>query len=209
MSCSRSGKRSVPWEKVQLMNPFVRTFRGIEPQLGDRVYIDPAATVIGKVTLGDDVSVWPGAVIRGDMEAIQVGHRSNVQDNAVLHTTHAGEFNPDGWRLIIGDDVVIGHRAILHGCIIGDRVLVGNGAIINDGAVIEDELIVGAGCVVPPRKTLQSGFVYVGNPCRQLRPITDQERRFFRYSPAHYVKLKDHYLADRRADEATSKGQTS
>ncbi len=173
----------------------IRSFQGISPQLGARVYIDPAATVIGDCLLGDDVSVWPGAVIRGDLLPIAIGSRSNVQDNAVLHTTHMSQYNPDGWPLVIGEDVVIGHRAVLHGCRVGNRVLVGIGAIVNDGAVIEDEVIVGAGCLVPPGKTLTSGYVYVGNPAKQLRAITDSERTFFTYSPANYVRLKDKYLA--------------
>ena len=179
----------------------IRSFKGISPQLGQRVYIDPASTVIGNVSLGDDVSVWPGAVIRGDMHSITVGHRSNVQDNAVLHITHASQYNPGGFPLTIGDDVVIGHRAILHGCTLGNRILVGNGAIVNDGATIEDEVIVGAGCLVPPGKRLESGFVYVGNPCRQMRPVSDQEKMFFRYSPSNYVKLKDAYLAEQETNE--------
>jgi len=174
----------------------IRSFGSHTPQLGDRVYVDPAATVIGQVSLGSDASVWPGAVIRGDMHTITIGSRSNVQDNAVLHITHASDFNPGGWPLTIGDDVIIGHRAILHGCTLGNRILVGNGAIINDGAIIEDEVIVGAGCMVPPGKRLESGFVYVGNPCRQARPVSDHERGFFKYSPANYVKLKDQYLAE-------------
>ena len=176
------------------MNRSLRPYNGITPKLGQRVYIDPAATVIGDVTLGDDVSVWPGAVIRGDMHWIKVGHRTNVQDNAVLHITHASDYNPDGFPLTIGDDVVIGHRAILHGCTLGDRILVGNGAIVNDGAVVHDEAIIGAGCMVPPGKVLESGYVYVGNPARPLRPTSEDERKFFRYSPAHYVELKDEYL---------------
>ena len=174
----------------------IRPFNGHQPSLGARVYVDPAATVIGQVTLGDDCSVWPGAVIRGDMHSIAIGDRTNVQDNAVLHITHASDFNPSGWPLQIGSDVIIGHRAILHGCTLGNRILVGNGAIINDGAIVEDEVIVGAGCMVPPGKRLHSGFVYVGNPCRQARPVSDKERGFFRYSPANYVKLKDQYLAE-------------
>lgn len=177
------------------MVPPLRSYGDITPTLGKRVYIDPAATVIGDVVLGDDVSVWPGAVVRGDMHSIRVGHRSNVQDNAVLHITHPSDYNPGGWPLVIGDDVVIGHAAVVHGCRIGNRVLIGIGAIINDGTVVEDEVIIGSGCLVPPGKTLASGFVYVGNPCRQLRPITDQERSFFTYSAANYVKLKDEYLA--------------
>jgi carbonic anhydrase/acetyltransferase-like protein (isoleucine patch superfamily) len=157
------------------------------------------ATVIGDAVLGDDVSVWPGAVIRGDMHSIRVGDRSNVQDNAVLHITHASDYNPGGWPLAIGDDVVIGHSAVVHGCRIGNRVLVGIGAIVNDGAVVEDDVIIGAGCVVPPGKMLASGFVYVGNPCRQLRPLTQEERMFFTYSAANYVKLKDEYLTEQHA----------
>jgi len=178
------------------MDHSIRSHRGISPKLGQRVYIDPAATVIGDVHLGDDASVWPGAVIRGDMHSIRIGDRSNVQDNAVLHITHASDFNPNGWPLNIGDDVVIGHRAVLHGCTVGNRILIGNGAIINDGAVVEDEVIVGAGCMVPPGKALASGFVYVGNPCKQMRPLSEKEKAFFSYSAANYVKLKDEYLAE-------------
>lgn len=188
------------FSKVEPMYPSIRSHKGITPRLGERVYIDPAATVIGDVSLGDDVSVWPGAVIRGDMHTIKVGNRSNVQDNAVLHITHASEYNPGGWPLTIGDDVVIGHRATLHGCTLGNRILVGIGAIVNDGAVIEDEVIIGAGCMVPPGKTLESGYVYVGNPCKQLRPVTEKERGFFEYLPANYVRLKDQYRAEQGAD---------
>ena len=178
------------------MDHSIRSHRGISPKLGQRVYIDPAATVIGDVHLGEDASVWPGAVIRGDMHSIRIGDRSNVQDNAVLHITHASDFNPNGWPLNIGDDVVIGHRAVLHGCTVGNRILIGNGAIINDGAVVEDEVIVGAGCMVPPGKTLASGYVYIGNPCKQMRALSEKEKAFFSYSAANYVKLKDEYLAE-------------
>ena len=174
----------------------LRTLNNISPRLGARVYIDPQATVIGDVTLGDDVSVWPGAVIRGDLLPITLGPRSNVQDGVVLHTTHDSRFNPGGFPLTIGADVVIGHRAVLHGCTVGDRVLVGIGAIVNDGAVVEDEVMIGAGCLVPPGKRLQSGAVYVGNPARVLRPLTDAEREHLAYSPANYVRLKDGYLAE-------------
>ena len=175
----------------------IRSHRGHAPKLGQRVYIDIAATVIGNVWLDDDCSVWPGAVIRGDMHSIRIGARSNIQDNAVLHITHASDFNPQGWPLTIGADVVVGHGAILHGCTIKDRILVGNGAIVNDGAEIDPEVIIGAGCVVPPGKKLTSGFVYVGNPCRTLRPITSDEKAFFSYTAANYVKLKDRDVAER------------
>lgn len=173
-------------------------FQGTSPVLGDDVFIHSAATVIGAVFLGKDVSVWPGAVIRGDMMPIHIGDRSNVQDNAVLHTTHASEsYNPDGFPLTIGEDVVIGHKAVLHGCRVADRVLIGIGAILNDGVVVESDVIVGAGTLVPPGKRLESGFVYAGNPARQLRPLKEQERSFLRYSPLNYVKLKNRYLAEK------------
>ena len=175
----------------------LRPHNGKSPLVGERVYIDPACTVIGDVSLGDDCSVWPGTVIRGDMHRIRIGQRCSVQDGAVLHITHASDYNPDGWPLTIGDDVTIGHKAVLHGCTVGSRVLVGVGAIVMDGAVVEDEVIVGAGCMVPPGKTLQSGYVYVGNPVKQLRPLSEKECSFFQYTAGNYVKLKDQYLREK------------
>jgi carbonic anhydrase/acetyltransferase-like protein (isoleucine patch superfamily) len=175
----------------------VRSYNGIAPKLGEGVYIDPAATVIGEVELGDEVSVWPCAVIRGDMHWIKIGSRSNVQDGAVIHTTHASEeFNPDGFPTLVGEDVTIGHSAVLHGCTIEDRVLIGIGAIINDGVTIKSGAMVGAGCVVPPGKTLEGGYVYIGNPAKQLRPLSEGETKFLGYSPQNYIKLKNQYLAD-------------
>jgi carbonic anhydrase/acetyltransferase-like protein (isoleucine patch superfamily) len=128
------------------------------------------------------------------MHHIRVGARTSIQDNAVLHITHASDFNPGGWPLVIGDDVTIGHRACLHGCTIGSRVLVGIGATILDGAVVEDDVVIGAGTLVPPGKRLESGFLYVGSPCKQARPLKDSEMRFFQYSAQNYVKLKNEYL---------------
>ena len=128
----------------------IRPFQDMTPRLGERVFIDDSAVVIGDVSLGDDSSVWPQAVIRGDMHRISIGQRSSVQDGSVLHITHAGPFNADGWPLTIGDDVTIGHKALLHGCTVGNRVLIGMGAIVMDGAVIEDDVVLGAGSLVPP-----------------------------------------------------------
>lgn len=176
------------------MSDPLRSYRGQRPVLGENVYVDPAAVVIGDVVLGTDCSVWPGAVIRGDMHSIRVGARTSVQDNAVLHITHASDFNPGGWPLIVGDDVTIGHGACLHGCTIGNRVLVGIGATVLDGAIVEDEVVIGAGTLVPPGKRLESGFLYVGSPSKQARPLKDSERRFFLYSAQNYVKLKNEYL---------------
>lgn len=153
--------------------------------------------VIGEVELGHDVSVWPCAVIRGDMHYIKVGARTSVQDSAVLHITHASDYNPDGWPLIIGEEVTIGHGACLHGCRVGNRVLVGIGATILDGAVVEDDVVIAAGTLVPPGKKLVSGYMYMGQPCRQARPLSEKERSFFSYSAQNYVNLKNDYLGQK------------
>ena len=147
----------------------LRSFNGKSPQLGARVLIDPSAVVLGDVVLGDDVSIWPQVAVRGDMHSIRVGARTSVQDGCVLHITHAGPFNPDGWPLIIGDEVTIGHNATLHGCRIGDRVLVGMGAVVMDGAIVEDSVVIAAGALVTPGKRLRSGYLYAGSPAREMR----------------------------------------
>lgn len=172
----------------------IRPFQNTRPQLGDKVYVDDSAVVIGDVTLGDDSSVWPQAVIRGDMHRIRIGQRTSIQDGSILHITHAGPYNEMGWPLTIGDDVTIGHRTILHGCTIADSVLIGNGAIVMDGAVIESEVIVGANALVPPGKKLASGYLYIGSPCKAVRMISEQEKTFFHYTAANYVKLKNQYM---------------
>ena len=174
----------------------IRTYQGKTPSLGERVFVDASAVVIGDVEIGADSSVWPLVVIRGDMHRIRIGARTSVQDGSVLHITHAGPFNPDGFPLTIGDEVTIGHKVLLHGCTIGSRILVGMGSIVMDGAVIEDEVILGAGSLVPPGKTLESGFLYVGSPGKKARPLTDKERAFFSYTAGNYVKLKDQHLAE-------------
>ena len=171
----------------------IRSHKGYQPRFGKRVWIDPTATVIGDVELGDDCSVWPMTTIRGDMHRIRIGNRCSIQDGSVCHITHAGPYNPDGWPLIVGDDVTVGHKALLHGCTIGSRVLVGMGAIIMDGAVVEDEVIIAAGTLVPPGKTLETGYLYRGSPARQARALNQDEKEFFRYTAANYSKLKDIY----------------
>ena len=173
----------------------IRSYLGMTPILGARVFVDPSAVVIGEVELGEDVSGWPLTVIRGDMHHIRIGARTSVQDGAVLHITHASDYNPGGWPLLIGEDVTIAHQAMLHGCSIGNRVLIGMKAMVMDGAIIEDEVIIAAGAIVPPGKRCESGFVYMGTPAKQQRPISEKERSFFRYTAANYVKLKDKHIA--------------
>ena len=172
----------------------IRTALGITPSLGARVLIDPTAVVMGDVWLGDDVSVWPHAAMRGDVQIIRIGARTNIQDGTVLHVTHEGPYNPDGFPLHIGDDVTVGHRALLHGCTVGDRVLVGMGAIIMDKVVVEDEVMIAAGSLVTPGKRLRSGHLYAGSPARQVRTLSESEQRFLQYSADGYVSLKQRYL---------------
>lgn len=174
----------------------MRAFEGKRPSPGKANFIDPSAQLIGDVELGDDCSVWPCAVIRGDMHRIRIGHRVSVQDNAVLHITHDSRFNPGGYPLTIGDDVTIAHQAMLHGCTVGSRVMIGMQAMVMDGAVIEDEVILAAGSLVPPGKRLASGFLYRGRPATAARPLTDEEREFLTYVAGNYVRLKDRYLSD-------------
>ncbi|MEI6457942.1 MAG: gamma carbonic anhydrase family protein [Pseudomonadota bacterium] len=177
----------------------IRSFKGSTPALGPRVYIDSQACVIGRVQLGADTSIWPMAVLRGDVHDIRVGARTSVQDGSVLHVTHDGPFHPGGGALVIGDDVTIGHNVTLHACTIGDRCLIGMGAIVLDGAVIENDVLIGAGSLVPPRKLLRSGTLWVGNPIREVRALSVREKEQLLYSAAHYVKVKDEYLAAARA----------
>lgn len=179
----------------------VRTYLTHFPESGNRVYIDPMAAVIGRVSLADDVSVWPMCTLRGDVHYIQVGARSNIQDGSVLHVTSPHEGAPEGYPLIIGEDVTVGHNVTLHACRIGNECLIGMGAIILDGAVIEDRVMIAAGSLVSPGKVLESGGLYLGNPARRVRDLTEEELAFFRESAAHYVKLKDQHLASSRIIE--------
>ena len=173
----------------------IRPFQGILPTLGQRVLVDDAATVIGDVVLGDDVSIWPGTVVRGDVNHIRIGARTNVQDGSILHVSHDGPYGqPGGFALLIGEDVTIGHGAIVHACVIEDACLIGMGSIILDGAVVRRNGFVGAGAVVPPGKTVGSGELWLGNPARCVRRLEPREIEQLYYSAQHYVRLKDQYL---------------
>lgn len=177
------------------MSYSIRPFQSKYPVLGTNVYIDPQAAVIGDVTLGDDVSVWPMAVIRGDVNYITVGNSCSIQDGAVLHVTHDGPYTPGGKPLILGQGITVGHKATLHGCTIDDYCLIGMGSLILDGAHIQSHVMVGAGCIVSPGKILESGYLYLGTPAKAVRKLTAKELEHLEYSAAHYVRLKDKYLA--------------
>lgn len=177
------------------MNNNFRSYRGISPSLGNGVYVDQSAVLVGDITLGADTSVWPLVAARGDVNRITIGVRTNIQDGTVLHVTRKSEDNPAGNPLIIGDDVTVGHKCMLHGCTLGNRILVGMGAIIMDGAIIENDVFIGAGSLVPPNKVLKSGYLYVGNPVKQARLLKESEARFLKQSAINYVELKTEYLA--------------
>ncbi len=171
----------------------LRSYQGVNPILGARAYVDECALVIGRVTLGEDASVWPFAVVRGDVNTIEIGARTNIQDGSVLHVVHDGPAVPGGFPLIIGDDVTVGHKAMLHAARIGHRCLIGMAAVVLDGAVIEDEVVLAAGSVVPPGKRLESHGLYMGNPAKRVRELTPVEIERLLYSARHYVKIKDNY----------------
>ena len=174
----------------------IRSYKGITPTYDNSVYIDESSVLVGDISLGKDSSVWPLVAARGDVNYIRIGERTNIQDGSVLHLTRASKSNPDGYPLIIGDDVTVGHKVMLHGCQLGNRILVGMGAIVMDNAIVEDDVIIGGGSLVPPNKRLESGYLYVGSPVKQARPLTEHERAFLKISADNYVQLKDEYLAE-------------
>lgn len=173
----------------------VRAYQGITPQLEGHVFVDDAALVLGDVSLGADSSIWPMTVLRGDVNKIRIGAKTNIQDNSVVHVTHSHEGAPDGHAVQVGDNVTVGHRVILHGCTIGDCCLVGMGSTVMDGALLEPYVLLGAGSLVSPGKVLESGYLWLGSPVRKIRPLTDDERQWLEYSAQHYVELKNKHLA--------------
>ncbi len=171
----------------------VRCYQGISPRIAASAYVDASAVVIGDVTVGEDVSLWPMVVARGDVNTIEIGARTNIQDGTILHVSHDSEFAPGGFPLRIGSDITVGHKVILHGCTIEDGCLVGMGATVMDGAILRSGVLLGAGSLVPPGQELEGGFLWVGSPARRVRPLREQERAFLEYSPKHYVELKNRH----------------
>ena len=173
----------------------IRRFEDKTPQIDPSAWVDETALVLGDVVIGPQSSVWPMTVMRGDVQAIRIGARSNIQDASVLHVSHDHPRVPGGLGLTVGDDVTVGHKVILHACTVHDRVLVGMGSIVMDGAVIEPDTLLGAGTLVSPGKRLEGGALYVGSPARRVRSLTDEERAFLRYSAEHYVRLMGRHRA--------------
>ena len=185
----------------------LRIYDSKQPYVAMGAYVDHSALLVGDVEIGEDSSVWPMAVLRGDLQSIRIGNSTNIQDGAVLHITHAGPYNKNGHAVSIGDEVTVGHGAKLHGCMIKDRCLIGIGAIILDGAVVESDVIVAAGALVPSNAVLKSGYVYMGAPAQQARPLTDEDREFIKYSAQNYILLKNQYMAEIQAKIARERSE--
>ncbi|KUJ71238.1 gamma carbonic anhydrase family protein [Thiomicrospira sp. WB1] len=174
------------------MTKKLRRFKTFTPSLATTAWVDASAVVIGDCELGEDVSVWPNATLRGDVNAIRIGARSNIQDGCVCHTTHSSDMTK-GSQCLVGEDVTVGHNVVLHGCMIEDQCLIGMGSVVLDNAVIRSQVMIGANSLVPPNKELASGHLYLGSPVKQIRPLTEEEKAFLTYSAQHYVRLKNTY----------------
>lgn len=175
---------------MQNIQPFQKQL----PDIREGAYVHSSAVVIGDVVIGRDSSIWPGAVVRGDVNLIRIGEGTNVQDLSMLHVSHKSEWDPEGAPLIIGNNVTIGHTVILHGCTIEDESLIGMGSTVMDKAVVQKHVLLGAGSLVPEGKVLESGYLYLGRPAKRVRQLTREEMAHFMYSAKHYMKLKNQYL---------------
>jgi len=172
----------------------IRSLQGKTPIIAESTFVDETALVIGDVTIGEDSSIWPMTVVRGDVNSIKIGARTNIQDACVCHVAHDSEHTPGGFPLTIGDGVTAGHRATLHACTIGDYCLIGMSATIMDGAVLGDRLIIGAGGLVPAGKQLEGGYLYIGSPVKQIRALNEDELKSLEYSADHYVEVKNMHM---------------
>lgn len=173
------------------------SFEGNSPVLGKDVFIAPSADVIGEVHMGEDSAIWFGCVIRGDIHYIHIGKRSNVQDLSMIHVTHyKKDDKSDGNPTIIGDDVTIGHKVMLHGCEIKNACLIGMSATILDGAVIGEESIVGANSLITKNKKFPPRSLIMGNPAKVVRELSEEEIEILYKSAKNYVEFKDRYLKE-------------
>lgn len=165
----------------------IREYKSFTPVVDDTCFVADTAMVIGRTVLGEDSNIWFGAVLRGDVNTIEIGKRTNIQDNSVVHVA-------DGFNTVIGDDVTVGHSAIVHGCHIGNNVLIGMGAIVLDGAKIGDNVMIGAGALIPPGKEIPSNSLVVGSPGKVKRELTEDEIKGLQYSAKKYVDISKDYL---------------
>lgn len=176
----------------------IRSYQGEEPVIHPDAYIDQAAVVIGKVRIGSQSSLWPMAVVRGDVNHIHIGDRSNIQDGSVLHVTHDGPYSKGGLPLVIGDDVTVGHNVTLHACTLENTCLIGIGSLVLDAAVVGSYNIIAAGSLVPPGKKLESGYLWMGSPVKRVRALSASEKESILYSAQHYTRVAESHLPEVR-----------
>jgi len=167
----------------------IRTFDNFTPQIGSGVFVDDTALVIGDVAIGEDSSIWPYTVVRGDVNQIRIGARTNIQDQSTIHVTHKSHYNPDGVVCTVGDDVTVGHQVILHACTVADKCLIGMGSILMDNVLVNEYTLIGAGSLITENTVLEGGYLWVGRPARRVRALTDEEQEYIVYSAQNYVRL--------------------
>ncbi|MBI3898807.1 MAG: gamma carbonic anhydrase family protein [Gammaproteobacteria bacterium] len=172
----------------------IQPFKNIRPAIAETAFVHESAAIIGDVVIGDDASIWPQCSVRGDVNYIRIGARTNIQDGAVIHVTSPHPYAPQGTPTVIGDDVTVGHQCILHACTVEDLCLIGMGSAILDGAILRKGVLLGAGSLVTEGKELEGGYLWVGRPARRMRELTEQEKAWFAKSAKHYVDLKNNYL---------------
>jgi gamma-carbonic anhydrase len=177
----------------------IRSYRGVWPKIADSAYVDPAALIIGDVTIGERSSIWPGVIIRGDVHWIRIGARTNVQDGSVLHVMK------DEFPLVLGDSVTVGHGVILHGCTVESRVLVGMGSIVLNNARIGEGSIIGAGTLVPEREVVPPGSLFLGHPGRLLRALTAKDLASIEMYATRYVEYAEIYRNEPSASEGKAR----
>jgi gamma-carbonic anhydrase len=165
----------------------IRPHKGIRPVIAEDVFLAETAVVIGDVSIGAGSGIWYGCVLRGDVASIKIGARTNIQDGSVVHVTG------QTWPTIVGDDVTVGHMALLHGCVIESGAFVGMGSIVMDGCVIEEGAMIAAGAMLTPGKRIPKGELWGGRPAQFLRPVKDEERVMFQSSAAGYARLAQEY----------------
>ncbi len=163
----------------------VLAVKNIHPTIPQSCWLAPNSTIVGDVTLGENCSVWFNAVIRGDVHYIKIGDRTNIQDGAVIHCTYQKA------ATTIGNDVSIGHNALVHGCTVQDHVLIGMGAIVMDNAILEEYTIIAAGSVVLENSVCESGFLYAGTPAKKIKPITEDQRELLNKLSSNYMMYSD------------------
>lgn len=175
------------------MKPLIRDYKGATPTIADDAFIAENAVIIGNVEIGEQSSIWYGCVLRGDVECIRIGARSNIQDGTIIHVT------ADKFGTYIGDDVLVGHNAVIHGCTLKDGAFVGMGAIVLDGVVVETGAMVAAGALVTPGKTVKSGELWGGNPAKKMRDLTSEQRAGLKHGTDHYVDVASNYLNEEKS----------